>query len=392
MKAAPSRQPATARDTGRPLHIVHLFPCLYLGGAEQHALRLIQALSPRHSFSLVAPDDPGAPLFDDEGIPRRPFRRLELDVLNGFSSVRRALAAEAAERPIDLVHVHVESALLWFARRTLPDVPRVYTSHGIVGAAALKFRLTAFATNRWADLSCLVSQHDLDRFVASGANPEKLRLVLSGVAVPPASEAGRRAMANRLDIDPDRHKVIGTLARMEPEKGLDLLIRAVARIKGEHPEIRLVIAGIGSQEKRLRQLVDELGCAENVRFAGFVREVGDFLGCLHVYAQPSRAEAFGLGVTEAMAMGLPTVVTRVGGLPEQVVEGETGLLVPPENVDALADALSRLVGDSEMRAAMGRKAGIRHAEHFSLDGMARRMEEVYAEALAGNSQNARSNK
>lgn len=392
MNSVRPRRRATTREMGRPLHIVHLFPCLYLGGAEQHALRLIQALSPKHSFSLIAPDGPGAPLFDNGGVPRRKFRRLELDVLSGFSSVRKALAAEAAERSIDIVHVHVESALLPFAHHVLPNVPRVYTSHGIVGAAALKYRLTAFATNRWADLSCLVSQHDLDRFVACGARPDKLRLVLSGVTIPPSSEAGRRAMAQRLDVDPDRHRVIGTLARLESEKGLDLLIRAVARMRTEYPEIRLVIAGTGSQEKRLRQLVDEVGCSENVSFAGFVREIGDFLGCLHVYAQPSRTEAFGLGVTEAMASALPAVVTRVGGLPEQVIDGDTGLLVPPEDVVALASALSRLLADPDLRAAMGRKAVIRHARNFSLDAMVRRMEGVYAEVLAGNSLQTRQNK
>jgi glycosyltransferase involved in cell wall biosynthesis len=366
----------------RSLRVVHMFPCLYLGGAEQHTLRLIKALSPRHRFSLLAPDGPGAHLFDDEGIPRRKFRRLETDLLGGFSSVRSALAAEAASHPIDVIHVHVEAALLWFARKVLPDVPRVYTNHGIVGGAALKFRMTAFAMNRWSDLSCAVSQHDLDRFVQAGAKPGKLRLVQNGVPVPAHSEAGTRQMAQRFGLDRQRHIAIGILARLEPEKGLDLLIRAVANVRKTQPQVRLVIAGSGSQEKRLRALAAELGCADAVVFAGFVREVGDFLACLDIYAQPSRAEAFGLGVTEAMAMGLPVVATRVGGLPEQVVSGKTGLLVPGDDAEALGEALYRLAADADERKRMGTAARIRHTEHFSEGQLVRHTEDVYYEALA----------
>lgn len=366
----------------RPLHVVHMFPCLYLGGAEQHTLRLIRALSPRHQFSLVAPDGPGAHLFDDEGIPRRRFRRLETDVLTGFSSVRNALRAEAAAHPIDVIHVHVESALLWFARKVLPDVPRVYTNHGIVGGAALKFRLTAFAMNRWSDISCAVSQHDLDKFVDAGARPEKLRLVLNGVPVPPSSEAGRREMARRLGLDGERDIVIGTLARLEPEKGVDLLIRAFARVRTAVPRARLVIAGSGSQEKKLRALAEELGCAPAVIFAGFVREVGDYLASLDIYAQPSRAEAFGLGVTEAMSMGLPVVASRVGGLPEQVLDGDTGLLVPSDDAEALGEALRKLAEDAGARKKMGAAARKRHAEYLSEGQLIRHTQDVYDEAMA----------
>src|SRR5690606_793708 len=155
----------------------------------------------RYDFRLVAPDGPGQVLFDPQDVPRRHFRRLELDALSGFSSVRKALAAEAAKQPIDIVHVHIESALLWFAKKVLPDVPGVYTAHGIVGMAAAKYWITARTLNRWADLSCFVSRHDMARMQAAGADPARLRLVSNGVAVPPSTETGREAMAARLGID-----------------------------------------------------------------------------------------------------------------------------------------------------------------------------------------------
>lgn len=366
----------------RPLRIVHLLPCLYLGGAEQHVLRLIKAMSDKHSFSLIAPDGPGAALFDPEGIRRRPFRRLELDIQTGFSSVRRALAEEAALAPIDIVHVHIESGLLWFARKVLPDVPRIFTAHGIVGNAALKFWLTARAINWWSDLACVVSQYEQGRFERAGADIRKVRLISNGVAPQPATPEGARNLAQRLGIEHGRHVVVGTLARLEPEKGLDLLIRAAAELKDSLPALRIVIAGDGGQQRRLRRLADTLGCGDRVLFPGYLREVGDFLSCLDIYVQPSRTEAFGLGVTEAMASGLPTVVTNVGGLPEQVVDGETGLCVPSGDLRGLVDALKRLASDPDLRQRMGGRGQERHAERFSLEKMESSMRLVYGEATS----------
>jgi len=368
--------------SGLAPRIVHLLPCLYLGGAEQYVRRLIRTMSADYRFALVAPDGPGTILFEPDGITRRPFRRLELDAQTGFSSVRRALAEEAAAAPIDIVHVHIESGLLWFAHNVLPDVPRIFTAHGIVGAATLKFWLTARIVNRWADLVCVVSEDDRRRFLRAGADPSKLRLAGGGVAAPATTPEGAAEMARRLGVERGRDIVVGVLARLEPEKGVDLLIRAVASLQGKLPRLRLLIAGAGGQEARLRRLADSLGAAQQVRFAGYVREVGDFLACLDIYAQPSRAEAFGLGVTEAMATGLPVVASRVGGLPEQVVDGETGLLVAPGDIYALAGAIATLTEDAALRFYMGRAGKARHAQYLSLEQFHRNMYKIYREAVA----------
>lgn len=362
------------------LHVLHLFPCLYLGGAEHNTLRLMQALSPRHAFSLVAPDGPGAPLFEDAGLTRRSFRRLELDVLSGFASVRRALQEEISRSPVDLVHVHVEAGLLWIVRAMFPQLPLVYTCHGIVGGEALKYRLTALAINRWADFGCAVSEHDRALMLRYGARADKLRLVLNGVDAPVSSVSGQEALAKAMGAGEDT-LMVGTLARLEPEKGVDVLIRAVASLKDSLPGLRLAVAGEGGQEKRLRALIESLGCEGRVQLMGFVQDAGDFLANLDIYVQPSRKEAFGLGLTEAMAMGLPAIGARVGGIPEQIVEGETGLLVPPADPEALAAALAQLAADATLRQTMGQAAMVRHGKEFSLQQMAQRMERVYREAL-----------
>lgn len=382
MNSPKPMKPTRAPDAdGDPLRIVHLLPCLYLGGAEQYVRGLIGAMSADHRFALVAPDGPGAVLFEPDLIPRRPFRRLELDAQTGFSSIRRALAEEAAAAPIDIVHVHIESGLLWFAHKALPGVPRIFTAHGTAGAVALKSWLTARIVNRWADLVCVVSEDDRRRFLRAGADPSRLRLVGGGVAAPATTPGGAAAMARRLDVERGRDVVVGVMARLEPEKGIDLLIRAVASLRGELPRLRLLIAGTGSQEDRLRRLADDLGCGGQVRFAGYVHDVGDFLACLDIYVQPSRADAFPLSVPEAMAAGLPVVANRVGGLPEQVVDGETGLLVAPGDVDALAGAIAALARDERLRAGMGQTGKARHARHLGMEQFHMSMYEAYREVI-----------
>src|SRR5690606_6228279 len=138
----------------------------------------------------------------------------------------------------------------------------------------------------------------------------------------------------------------------------------------------------GGQERRLRKLAESLGCGGQVRFAGSVREVGGVLACLDIYVQPSRADAFHLSVPEAMATGLPVVANRVGGLPEQVIDGETGLLVAPGDIDALAGAIATLAGDAALRFDMGQAGKAHHAQRLSLEQFHRNMYKIYREAVA----------
>ena len=351
-----------------PPRVLHLLPCLYRGGAEMAVRRLVLAMGPE-GHRMAAPDGPGAALFDGV-LPRRAFRRVEADLPTGAASLRRALAAEAAEVPPDIVHVHGEAGLLWFAARAMPGAARVYTSHGIVGAVRMKAALTAWAANRWAHRVTVASAHDAARLAAAGARG--VAVVPNAVPVPDgAGDATLRGGAAF---------VAGTLARLEPEKGVDVLIRAAALAAREVPGLRVVVAGEGGQRAALDRLIVAMGAP--VVLTGF-RPAGAVLGALDLYVQPSRAEAFGMAAVEAMAAGLPVVASDVGGLPE-VVTADTGLLVPPGDPAALAAALVRLADDPGARAAMGR-AGTARAAHFAPPAVAAAMTAVYAAARAARS-------
>lgn len=138
----------------------------------------------------------------------------------------------------------------------------------------------------------------------------------------------------------------------------DLLIKALARARKQFPGLRLSLAGSGPMEKRLRDLVSELALEEYVEFCGHIDHANmyDFLSRHHFMVMPSKMESFGVAALEAAACGRPTIASNVGGVPEVIIHGETGLLVKPNDVEALSDAIIELARSADRRRMMGENA------------------------------------
>ncbi len=149
------------------------------------------------------------------------------------------------------------------------------------------------------------------------------------------------------------------------------------------PTVHYLVIGGGEAEycARLKAITVERGIAERVHFVGFQESVDPYLSALDLYVHPSLKEAFGLAVVEAMAMGKAVVATTTGGLPEVVAQGETGLLVPPGDVESLAAAVVSLLEDKVRREQMGLCGKMRAQERFSLDASVMHMEQLYGEVL-----------
>ena len=159
-----------------------------------------------------------------------------------------------------------------------------------------------------------------------------------------------------------------TVATWEPQKGLDILLRAFAEVKRTNAGIALVLIGRpGGAESGLRTLALDLGIAKDVLFFESVphAQVGLYLEHAKAFCLPSRAEAFGIAILEAGAYRLPVVASRVGGIPEIVIDEETGLLTEPEDVAALAAALGRVLRDRELARDLGERLYRRVVSHFS---------------------------
>lgn len=189
-------------------------------------------------------------------------------------------------------------------------------------------------------------------------------------------------------IDPAKY-VIGTVARMAPQKGLQYLLEAVALIKKIDPrragEIVCVVAGDGPLQAELAKQATELGIGNEVIFPGFIHNVPGFLACLDTFAIPSVAEGLSITTIEAMAAGLPVVASRVGGLPELVVEGVTGYLVEPRSSTALAQAILQIVGEPKKARFMGENGRALACRSFSTESMISNTCKVYDQVLAINS-------
>lgn len=168
--------------------------------------------------------------------------------------------------------------------------------------------------------------------------------------------------------------VIGCTARLHAKNDHATLLRAFARVFVRWPEVRLLLVGRGPEEARLRALADALGVSPLVHFLGEQPDVAPYLAQMDLYVQASVAEGMPNSVLEAMAIGLPVVATSAGGTTEVVQDGETGFLVPPRDVVALADAIQKVLQDPRMAKTFGRAGRARVEAHFGEGLMIRRME------------------
>jgi len=180
--------------------------------------------------------------------------------------------------------------------------------------------------------------------------------------------------ASRADGAP----TIGAVGRLARQKGFDVLLRALVDI----PDARLVIVGDGPERPELELLSQRLGVADRTSFAGWIAEPRSLLNSFDVLALPSRNEGFPLTVLEGLLAEVPVVATDVGSVPEAVVPGETGLLVEPEDVDALSGALSALLADTEERRRLGTRGRELVLARFTAAHMATGFERLYRELAA----------
>jgi glycosyltransferase involved in cell wall biosynthesis len=174
--------------------------------------------------------------------------------------------------------------------------------------------------------------------------------------------------------------VVGSVGNLTPKKDHQTLLMATAVLVAELPQLRLVIIGTGPEESRLRRLASSLDLESRVSFLGSRSDVLDLLPALDVFTLSSRYEGLPIALLEAMATGIACVATSVGGVPEVITDGAEGLLVPPQDPEALAAALRKLLEDPGLRSAMGLRAAGR-ASTFDLAPAVQRMQEIYEDVV-----------
>jgi glycosyltransferase involved in cell wall biosynthesis len=269
---------------------------------------------------------------------------------------------------IDVIHTHDERPLIYgsLAACLAPGRRHVHTRHGqraeITRGQKWLIKLASWGAHEFVCVS-----DDAGRVaVAQGVSAKRIRTVRNGIDLTKFDYRGPQ---------PGGPAVL--VARLSPVKDVETLLRAAAQAVAGQPDFRLEIAGDGSCRPALQQLATELGLGERVRFLGEVRDVPALLARAGLLVLSSLSEGVSLTLLEGMARGLPVAATRVGGNPEVVADGETGLLVPPRDPAALANAMLRLWRDADLARRMGSAGRCRVEEHFDVRRMVARYEAMY---------------
>jgi glycosyltransferase involved in cell wall biosynthesis len=287
-------------------------------------------------------------------------------------------------RSIDLVHAHRAHAhslgLIAAALTRRPFVISRRVAHRPNDNVGSRIKYTSRAVTRIVAVSRAVK----DVLVDYGVDPARVDVVYDGTD-PSRYRAGLdRARVRRELGVPDEVPLVGKVANFYVGwKGHDTFLEAAKAVLRALPDTRFVLVGKSTDSETMRSWVAAAGLSERVILAGYRTDIPDVLAAIDVLANCPRArEGLSVAILEALAAGRPVVATRVGGIPEIVRDGETGLLVPPEDPAALAQAVVRMLSDPALASRLGSNGARLVREHFTLDSMVEGNERVYREILS----------
>ena len=372
-------------DKARVLHLITRLP---VGGAERLLVDVVRRLDPARFDSVVCCIQAKGELaveLENAGIPVHCLDRMQSKRFDwrAVADLRQLLRRER----ISLVHSHLYHANLYgrLAAR-FGGVPAVATVHNVYTRTKLHRRLL----NRWlargtARVIAVSEEVRRDLIEHDGIDAAKVVLIHNGIDLRRIETKTTREQARaRLSI-PDGTFAIGCVGRLEEQKGHRYLLEACAALARDPAfgPFGILLVGDGRLRNELENQAAELGIAARVSFLGSRTDVAEILKALDLYVMPSLWEGLSLAMLEAMAAGLPIVISDVGGV-SQAIDADSGVKVPPKDVAALADAIRRLAAQPERRKSLGRAARKRAEAEFGADAMVARLTRVYEDACASS--------
>lgn len=370
--------------TAKVLHVIR--PAQ--GGMKKHLEILFQGLK-EDRFDLYL----AVPASSDLSMVLRPFTRktfmIQLDEDNNPLQNWRAicyLARIISHERIDLVHTHgVRAGIIGQAAALLARcrkvVATIHNMHNTTLPFSTVLRTLQASLMRMAVSHTITVSEALKRELETyiWLPQEKTTVIYNGIDTDLfLPDAGM--LRTSIGI-PEDVPVIGTVARLEPTKGIKYLLEAAHHIDKKYDTVYFLIVGDGPDQDSLQQQARILGIEERVIFYGFCHDIPSLLPVFDIAVIPSLREGMSIFCLEALASGRPVVASEVGGLPEIIRSGKTGLLVPPGDPEALAEALVFLLKNREMATSLGSKGKEMVVQYFTCSRMIERTKEIYTKVL-----------
>jgi glycosyltransferase involved in cell wall biosynthesis len=365
------------------MNILHINAPTNLAGAERVLLNYLSSYDPDHFTLHVASyvnyqrqDNSFTTEIEKLGIS---FHKVLISSSN-YLVVLKETRELIRKLQIDLVHSHgYRSDITGYIATRSTGTPIVSTVHGWTPISA-KLRcyemLDRWFLRRFNGIIG-VSKEIVKSLHAAGIRPEKVRLINNAVPPRPEIHDSRMDIRKALFSCAADEKILLAVGRLSWEKGLDILLRSFQMHCAGDQRIRLVLVGEGPARDTLVGLAEELGISARVIFAGHINKVAPYYAAADLLVLSSRTEGLPMVILEAMQAELPVVCTRVGGIPELIADGETGIMVEPEDADALGRAIMRVLGDQALSDTMRRKGVSVVRTNFSADAWARKIEQFY---------------
>ena len=378
------------------LKVVHIVWQKTLSGAPKIAVEIVSRL-PRDRFEPTLIGSGAGEVSDlaaESGVPFVEIPELDraLNPVRDAKAFWKLVATLRRLRP-HIVHTHsTKTGLLGRFAARLVGVPVIV--HTIQGFAFHEF---SSGLSLWVPVllerfagratTCAISVNEHDRLEALRHHilrDDQIRVIPNGIDVSEFDgDFGQQDAPEILGIESERQRplIVGSVARLSPQKNLGALIRALPRVLEQIENVVLVLAGEGPEESNLQALAEELGVSERCVFLRWREDIPAVLHALDVFVLPSLWEGLPLTVLEAMASRVPVVATDIKGNREAVTHGDTGLLVPPNDADALAGVIIRVLSDKSLARGLVTRAYQMVVDEYEVGRMVERIAELYDELL-----------
>lgn len=366
---------------------------LPLGGAEQQLLELVSGLNKSKFRVIVLTLSRGGPL--EPEFKKVPGVRLIGLKRKGISGLLILLKIRTILRrmKVDVVQPFITPAVFYsilpaLICRTPVKIVTERSGPGRKKGTPLRYRTYLLAEDfltRFTDWSVANSEAGKRYLIERGIDPLRVKVIYNGINLHRLNAADEKVYEIRRKLDvPPGGKVVGMVATLFPVKNHALFLSAAARVCRFNPDMRFALVGDGPLRTHLETMGNDLGLESKVIFFGDQRDVGAYLAAFDIAVLTSDTEGCSNFLLEAMALGKVVVATDVGGNREVVCHGESGVLVPPSDAEALADAIINLLSNPALARSMGQAGKAKVTIRFSLENMVSQYESLYEDTLQGN--------